>query len=138
MIFRAKKIEYLFLVLFLILAILMVNKMFQDKKYQESLRYFVGEGVSMEPTILNGEEIIVDPNKKPEINDIIVFRCEKCKIGLDDIDILTKRLIKENKKGCYWVEGDNKVRSYDSRDFGWLCSSEIEFLGVFIEKVFDK
>ncbi len=138
MIFRAKKIEYLFLVLFLILAVLMVNKMFQDKKYQESLKYFVGEGASMEPTILDGEEIITDPNKKPEINDIIVFRCEKCKIGLDDIDILTKRLIKENREGCYWVEGDDKARSYDSRDFGWLCSSEIEFLGVFIEKVFDK
>ncbi|GEM_PF-1633514 len=132
MIVRAGKMEYLFLVLFLIVAGLIINKIFQDKKYQESLQYFVGKGASMEPTILDGEEIVTDPNQKPEINDIIVFKCEKCKIGQDDIDILTKRLLKINKEGCYWVEGDNKVKSYDSRDFDWLCQADIEFLGTVI------
>ncbi len=106
--------------------------MFQDKKYQESLQYFNGEGASMELTILNGEEIKADPNQEPEIDDVIVFKCEKCKIGKNDIDILTKRLLKINRHDCYWIEGDNKERSYDSRNFGWLCPGEIEFLGTVI------
>lgn len=130
---KSTKTEYFFIVLFLLASSLLIFKMVQDKNYKDSIEYFVGEGASMEPTILSGEEIAVDPNKKPEINDIVVFRCEKCKIGLNDIDILTKRLLRENSNGCYWVEGDNKAKSYDSRDFGWLCPGEMEFLGTLIE-----
>ncbi len=130
---KSTKMEYFFIVLFLLASSLLIFKMVQDKNYKDSIEYFIGEGASMEPIISSGEEIAVDPNKKPEINDIIVFRCEKCKIESDDIDILTKRLLRENSEGCYWVEGDNKLKSYDSRNFGWLCFDEIQFLGTLIE-----
>ncbi|MCK5080577.1 MAG: S26 family signal peptidase [Candidatus Moranbacteria bacterium] len=134
MIIRASKTEYVFLALFLLLTGFFFNKLLQDKRYEESLEYFVGQGDSMIPTILDGEEVIADPNKKPEIGDIVVFSCEKCKINSDDIDILTKRLLRENLDGCYWVEGDNKGNSYDSRNFGWLCPDDIELYGAVLDK----
>lgn len=34
-------------------------------------------------------------------------------------DNLLKRIIKV-ENGSYWVEGDNKKDSYDSRRFGWV------------------
>jgi len=126
------KIEYFLIILIMLMSIFFINKIIRHKKYQESLKYFIGEGASMEPTILSGAEIVGDPNKKPEIDDIIIFDCEKCKIERNDISILTKRLLKIDNKNCYWVEGDNKSNSYDSRNFGWLCPSDIDFLGVFV------
>jgi signal peptidase I len=131
---KINKTEALFLMLFLLTTFLIVGKLIKDKKYQDSLQYFEGIGDSMKPTILDGEEIVTDPNLEAEINDIIVFSCEKCKIENDDIDILTKRVLDKNDKNCFWVEGDNKVRSHDSRNFGWLCPEEIEYFGVVSDK----
>jgi signal peptidase I len=133
MIFKTTKTEIVFLIIFLLATSLIIGKLIKDKKYQDSLQYFQGTGDSMTPTILDGEEVVVDPNLEPEINDIIVFSCQKCKTEKDDIDILTKRVENINDQGCLWVEGDNKIKSYDSRDFGWLCPEEIEFLGTLIK-----
>lgn len=130
MFLKSSKAEYLFLALFLFFGVLFVGKLIKEKQYKESLEYFVGEGASMEPTIKDGEEIVADPNKIPEKNDIMVFRCDKCKSAINEIDILTKRVIRKNDQDCLWVEGDNKQKSLDSRNFGWLCPEEIEFLGV--------
>lgn len=133
MIFKTTRTEIFFLIIFFLATFLIIGKLIKDKKYQDSLQYFQGTGDSMAPTILDGEEIVVDPNLKPEINEIIVFSCEKCKIKENDIDILTKRVKTINEQDCLWVEGDNKAKSYDSRDFGWLCPGEIEFMGTLIE-----
>jgi len=134
MIIKASKTEYVFLALFLLFTGFFITKLVKDKKYEESLEHFVGEGRSMEPTIQEGEKIVADPNAKPEVNDIIVFSCEKCKVERGDVDILTKRVLGINKKGCYWVEGDNKANSHDSRNFGWLCLDDIIFHGVVLDK----
>ena len=131
---RDSKKEYVFITLFLVAAGFIIFKLVSDKNYQESLEHFYGEGDSMAPTILDREEITSDPNQKAEEGDIIVFKCEKCKITGDDIDILTERLIEINQEGCFWVEGDNSLKSYDSRNFGWLCPGEIEYYGVVLDK----
>lgn len=81
----------------------------------------------MEPTIKESDTIYYDPHKIPSINDIIVFDClvEKC-----NGKYLIKRIIKIDQVGNYWVEGDNKEHSFDSRNYGWLSPSEIDISGV--------
>ncbi|MDZ7611806.1 MAG: S24/S26 family peptidase [Candidatus Moranbacteria bacterium] len=131
---RSSLVEKIFAGLFLVMAAVLIFRMAEQKQRQDRLEYFVGQGDSMLPTIREGAELTVDPEARVSENDIIVFTCRKCKQKNDDIDILTKRLIAKNEKGCLWVEGDNKANSYDSRDFGWLCPEEIELHGVVIKR----
>lgn len=95
-----------------------------------SLNYvYTGKGRSMSPTIGKNDVSVSIPFlfSSPKIGDIFSFICnEKCDGGrYSDIDTTTKRIIDINENGCYWVEGDNKEKSYDSRDFGWLCPEDI-------------
>ena len=85
------------------------------------------EGPCMDPTLKSGQPFELDSFKVPEEGDIISFSCfKKCIEGgtaSNGEKILTKRLIK--KEGdCFWVEGDNKGNSYDSRTFGWICKNQ--------------
>lgn len=87
------------------------------------------EGPSMSPTILSGQSFELDAYALPKEGDIISFSClNKCNNEAFKVEsgemILTKRLIKIDENGCYWVEGDNKDNSYDSRDFGWICKNQ--------------
>lgn len=92
---------------------------------------FVGEGSSMEPTLHDGDEIIVDSRRTPRAGEIIVFQCkEKCKDFPGEI--MTKRLYSIDENGCYWVLGDNSAVSYDSRIFGKLCKNDFELYGVVV------
>lgn len=87
----------------------------------------VAYGPSMYPTIQSGQEFELDSYLAPEVNDIISFSCfQRCIEGdtaPNGEKILTKRLLKINGS-CYWVEGDNKSDSYDSREFGWICKGD--------------
>jgi hypothetical protein len=93
------------------------------------------EGPSMYPTIVTGQPFELDHYKLPQEGDIISFSCfNKC--NREDFRtasgemILTKRLTKINGD-CYWIEGDNKEESFDSRDFGWVCKNkDIRLNGV--------
>jgi len=85
-------------------------------------------GHSMGPVIKN-EEIVLVSNliywfKKPQIGDIVAFR--------DGGKILIKR-VKNISKGKYFLEGDNKQDSLDSREFGLISKQEI--LGKVIYKL---
>jgi hypothetical protein len=110
-----------------------------------------GIGPCMEPTLPYDSWLTYDPTRVPKKGDIISFDCfSKCAVGsvgeyAGDVEVvpgspemakdgsvwLTKRIIKI-KKGCYWVEGDNRDDSWDSRAFGWLCPSDIKVQGVII------
>jgi signal peptidase I len=94
-------------------------------KYIPAARYqtFVGSGRSMEPTLFDGDELTVDTKASPAIGDAIVFDCVSCE-GYTGNFALTKRIYKINSDGCFWLMGDNKEISYDSRVSGWLCPEE--------------
>ncbi len=84
-------------------------------------------GHSMLPHILDGEAVLVSGIpylfKNPKINDIVAFEIEK--------QIFLKRVLKISN-GKYFVRGDNKNDSFDSRKFGYILKSQI--LGKVIYK----
>ena len=86
-------------------------------------------GHSMEPQIKNGQSVLVNSVsywfKTPKISDIVAF---KDKGNL----ILIKRIIRiQNKK--YFVQGDNKEDSLDSRKLGVISKNQI--IGEIIYKL---
>ena len=71
-------------------------------------------GESMVPTYRHNQWLLIDKVsykfRDPKENEIVVFRFEQTE--------LVKRVIKVTPEGKYWVEGDNKEASTDSREFG--------------------
>ena len=78
---------------------------------------FIVSGASMEPTFDNGNYLIVDEIsyrfEKPKIGDVIIFR-----YPLDPSKYFIKRIVNIPKEGEYFVEGDNRGASFDSRSWG--------------------
>jgi nickel-type superoxide dismutase maturation protease len=79
-------------------------------------------GASMEPTIAAGETVLVNRLSylfaTPQRNAIIALRDPR------DGKILIKRITKKNGTS-YFVQGDNKFASTDSRVFGWIEKRDI-------------
>lgn len=90
-------------------------------KWSPVFKYIV-RGESMEPTYKEGDAVLVNRLaflfKKPKIGDVIVLSNPKKNI------IVIKRIYKISSKG-YFVVGDNKNESTDSRHFGWIFKKEI-------------
>ena len=86
-------------------------------------------GHSMEPQIKTGETVLVSSIqywfKIPKIHDIVAFKDSTNKI-------LIKRIIKI-QNGKYFVQGDNKNDSLDSRKFGYISKDKI--IGEIIYKL---
>jgi signal peptidase I len=80
------------------------------------------KGRSMEPVLFEND-LVCAYAEEPQVGELAVFRCKNC--GLDEPSI--KRL-KKIETGCYWVEGDNPEHSYDSRNFGFLCPGNLEYI----------
>ena len=78
-------------------------------------------GHSMEPQIKNGSEVLVSNIpywfQKPRLSDIVAFTDSNNKI-------LVKRIIKVTES-AYFVQGDNKKDSLDSRSFGSILKNQI-------------
>lgn len=74
-------------------------------------------GNSMKPTLQPGDIVIVSKIpywfKHPAVNDIVAVHDPR------DNKILIKRVTR-TKNGHYFVEGDNKAYSTDSREFGMV------------------
>lgn len=77
---------------------------------------------SMLPKIKDGDYLIVSMIpylfRRPSVNDVIVLRHPKKTI------FLVKRIARASKKH-YYVEGDNREHSEDSRSFGWVSGGLI-------------
>ncbi|HEX7042678.1 MAG TPA: S26 family signal peptidase [Patescibacteria group bacterium] len=93
----------------------MLKRIFQ---FFSPILIFKISGKSMEPTLYQGQKVLVWKYGLCRVGNIVVL-----KNPITDL-FITKR-IKEIKKGKYFVVGDNKNESSDSRDFGWIKRENI-------------
>jgi nickel-type superoxide dismutase maturation protease len=84
-------------------------------------------GNSMKPTFTSGETVLVNKLAflivEPKQGDIIVIKRDK---------LLVKR-VEKKKENSFFVVGDNKKESTDSRHFGWVDKKDI--VGKVIYKI---
>lgn len=80
---------------------------------------FKVEGNSMTPAFNVGNMVLVNRFSyffnRPKIGDVVVLKREK---------FMIKRIAKIKEKK-FFIIGDNKEESIDSRSFGWIDRSEI-------------
>jgi hypothetical protein len=95
----------------------------------EQISFSGGTGPSMLPTLKEGQWTM-DQYRLPKEGEIVglvcISRCEQPNQPLQ------KRVIHIDDKGCYWLEGDNKSNSYDSKYFGWLCPEDVTNISTVI------
>lgn len=88
--------------------------------YEKSLVFFgarhkyICEGTSMNPTLRDGEVVLVDrAAEKIEVGDIVL-----AKHPVEQTSEIVKRVERINERGHYFLVGDNSEDSSDSRAFG--------------------
>lgn len=74
----------------------------------------------MNPTLKDGEAVLVDREAEIEVGDIVIARHP---IGQNEI---AKRVGRINERGHYYLVGDNQDESEDSRDFGAVTREYIK------------
>lgn len=75
----------------------------------------------MEPTLKDGEVVLVDRNAEIEVGDIVV-----AKHPIEQNSEIIKRIERINKQGNYFLVGDNLADSNDSRHFGAVAREYIK------------
>jgi|SRR3989338_5502737 len=82
--------------------------------------YFIVKEHSMEPSCREGDFVFVNKMSylffRPKVGQLVVL-----KDPTDPFRLILKR-ITAAKNPFFWVEGDNKEESIDSRHFGWVRS----------------
>lgn len=86
-----------------------------------SRHQYVCEGKSMNPTLKDGEIVIVDREAEIEIGDIVV-----AKHPFERNSEVVKRVASINERGHYFLLGDNLDDSVDSRDYGAVTREYIK------------
>lgn len=83
---------------------------------------YICEGTSMNPTLRDGEVVLVDRKpEKIEIGDIVV-----AKHPVEQTSEIVKRVERINERGHYFLVGDNLEDSNDSRTFGAVTREYIK------------
>jgi nickel-type superoxide dismutase maturation protease len=82
---------------------------------------YICEGTSMNPTLKDGEVVLVDRAAKIEIGDIVV-----AKHPIEQRSEVVKRIERINEHGHYFLVGDNLEDSNDSRHFGAVTKDYIK------------
>ncbi len=75
----------------------------------------------MNPTLKDGEVVLVDRNAEIEVGDIVV-----AKHPIEQNSELIKRIKRINEQGNYFLVGDNLENSNDSRHFGAVTREYIK------------
>ena len=86
-----------------------------------SRRKYICEGTSMNPTLENGEVVLVDRTAKIEVGDIVV-----AKHPVEQNSEIVKRVERIDERGNYFLVGDNLEDSNDSRHFGAVTKEYIK------------
>jgi nickel-type superoxide dismutase maturation protease len=81
---------------------------------------YVCEGKSMNPTLKDGEVVLVDRDAKIEAGDIVV-----AKHPIEQGEVV-KRVERINDRGHYFLIGDNLEVSVDSRHYGAVTREYIK------------
>lgn len=91
-----------------------------------SLEKYVCEGKSMNPTLADGEVVLVDRTAEIKVGDIVVSRHP-----VEQVTEIVKRVTEINSRGHYFLVGDNLDDSNDSRHFGAVTREYIRGKVVF-------
>lgn len=81
---------------------------------------YVCEGASMNPTLKDGEVVLVNRDAKIETGDIVI-----AKHPIEQQSEIVKRVASINERGHYFLIGDNLEDSSDSRHFGAVTQEYI-------------
>src|SRR6476659_5868698 len=81
---------------------------------------YICEGKSMDPTLKDGEVVLVDRNSEIAVGDIVVARHP-----FEQNSEIVKRVERVNERGHYFLLGDNLEESEDSRNFGAVAREYI-------------
>lgn len=101
-----------------LIIILLFSSLIIVLTYSQVLSPFKVDGISMEETLKNNDRVVVFKlNNSYNIGDIIVFTNPNNKLSIKRVTKIINDLI--------FVEGDNKLFSVDSRDFGAIQKSSI-------------
>ena len=82
---------------------------------------YICEGKSMNPTLEDGEVVLVDREAEIEVGDIVV-----AKHPIEQRSEVVKRIERINEHGHYFLVGDNQEDSNDSRHFGAVTREYIK------------
>lgn len=82
---------------------------------------YICEGKSMNPTLKDGEVVLVDKSAEIEVSDIVV-----AKHPSEQNSEIVKRVERINECGDYFLVGDNLEDSNDSRHFGAVTKEYIK------------
>ena len=82
---------------------------------------YICEGKSMNPTLKDGEVVLIDRAAKIEVGDIVV-----AKHPVEQTSEIVKRVARINERGHYFLVGDNLQNSNDSRNFGAVTREYIK------------
>lgn len=96
-----------------------MNNLPEASLYEIALVFFgarykyVCAGKSMNPTLADGETVLVDRAAKVAVGDIVI-----AKHPVEQTSEIVKRIRRVNERGDYFLVGDNLEDSNDSRHFG--------------------
>ena len=82
---------------------------------------YICEGRSMNPTLKDGEVVLVDREAEIEVGDVVV-----AKHPIEQNSEVVKRVARINDRGHYFLIGDNPDDSEDSRHYGAVTREYIK------------
>ena len=96
-------------------------------------------GKSMEPWIPDGSLTHAYPADVPVVGDIVAFDCLSKKCAVDGVLMSHSKFLRDiDSRGCYYFvgredryfDGVRWTYSFDSTEYGYLCSGDFKVLGV--------